>query len=163
MEIDTEYRPDAVERRWSARGSSRVVPGRSGLGQAAVLHGHPPAQRHGNLHIGHVLVYTLHDVVARWRRMQGRDVLWLPGTDHAGIATQAVVERELAAQNLSRHDLGREAFERRVWEWKEIYGGKITEACGAGLLGGLERERFTLDEACRAPCASCSCGCTSAG
>jgi valyl-tRNA synthetase len=107
----------------------------------------PPPNVTGSLHIGHVLVYTLHDIVARWQRMRGHDVLWLPGTDHAGIATQMVVERELAKEELTRHDLGREAFEQRVWQWKETYGGKITQSLRRlGASCDWSRERFTLDE-----------------
>jgi valyl-tRNA synthetase len=106
----------------------------------------PPPNVTGNLHVGHVLVYTLHDIVARWRRMQGRDVLWLPGTDHAGIATQIVVERELAKEGKDRHALGRGAFVERVWEWKRTYGGKIVDALKElGSSCDWSRERFTLD------------------
>jgi len=148
MGIDTEYRPDAVEQRWAAEwvdaGLFRADPASGKRSFCMVI---PPPNVTGSLHIGHVLVYTLHDVVARWRRMQGWDVLWLPGTDHAGIATQAVVERELAREGLTRHDLGREGFERRVWQWKETYGGKITEALRRlGCSVDWSRERFTLDE-----------------
>jgi valyl-tRNA synthetase len=148
MEIEREYRPEAVEERWAAEwvaaGLFRADPASGKRPFCMVI---PPPNVTGNLHIGHVLVYTLHDIVARWRRMQGLDVLWLPGTDHAGIATQAVVERELAREGLSRHDLGREEFERRVWQWKELYGGKITEALRRlGSSVDWSRERFTLDE-----------------
>ncbi|MFO7193465.1 MAG: class I tRNA ligase family protein, partial [Thermocrispum agreste] len=85
----------------------------------------PPPNVTGAMHMGHALDHTLMDALTRRRRMQGYNVLWLPGTDHAGIATQNVVERELANEGLSRHDLGREKFVERVWEWKETYGGKI--------------------------------------
>src|ERR671927_334221 len=79
----------------------------------------PPPNVTGRLHIGHALVNTLQDIIVRWKRMSGFNTLWLPGTDHAGIATQMVVERELAKQGISRFELGREKFIERVWEWKE--------------------------------------------
>ena len=107
----------------------------------------PPPNVTGSLHMGHMLVYTLHDIVVRWKRMLGFNTLWLPGTDHAGIATQNVVERQLAAEGKTRHDLGREAFEKRVWEWKEQSGNTILRQLRR--LGGScdwTRERFTLDE-----------------
>src|SRR5690606_32405276 len=87
----------------------------------------PPPNVTGSLHLGHALNNTLQDVLARHKRLQGYDVLWLPGTDHAGIATQVVVERDLAQRGLSRHDLGREAFVDQVWEWKAKYGARILE------------------------------------
>jgi len=148
MQIDREYQPEKVEARWSEEWISAglsVADPKSGKPPFCMVI--PPPNVTGSLHIGHVLVYTLHDVVARWRRMQGYDVLWLPGTDHAGIATQMVVERQLATEGKSRHDLGREEFERRVWEWKDTYGGKITDALRRlGCTVDWTRERFTLDE-----------------
>jgi valyl-tRNA synthetase len=147
-EIAKEYRPQEVEKRWlEAWESAGLFKADPDSGKPRFCMVIPPPNVTGNLHIGHVLVYTLHDIVARWHRMQGRDVLWLPGTDHAGIATQTVVERSLAAENCSRHDLGREKFVERVWEWKKNYGGKITR--GLRTLGSScdwSRERFTLDE-----------------
>ncbi|MYK88435.1 MAG: class I tRNA ligase family protein, partial [Acidobacteria bacterium] len=99
------------------------------------------------LHIGYALNQPLPDVVARWKRMTGHDVLWLPGTDHAGIATQNVVEKQLAAEGKSRHDLGREAFEARVWEWVAKSRGTITSQMRKlGSSVDWSRERFTLDE-----------------
>ena len=86
----------------------------------------PPPNVTGVLHIGHALNQTLPDVISRWKRMTGHDVLWLPGTDHAGIATQNVVERQLAAEGTDRHAMGREAFEARVWEWAKQSHGTIT-------------------------------------
>ncbi|MCR4420522.1 MAG: valine--tRNA ligase [Clostridia bacterium] len=109
----------------------------------------PPPNVTGSLHLGHALDETLQDILTRWRRMQGYNALWLPGTDHAGIATQARVEEELAKEGLSRHDLGREPFLARVWDWKERYGRRITEQLR--LLGAScdwSRERFTMDEGC---------------
>lgn len=109
----------------------------------------PPPNVTGQLHLGHALDNTLQDILTRWRRMQGYRTLWLPGTDHAGIATQAKVEEALAQEGLSRHDLGREKFLDRVWEWKHLYGGRITQQLS--LMGSScdwSRERFTMDEAC---------------
>lgn len=106
----------------------------------------PPPNVTGSLHMGHALTFTLQDVLIRWRRMQGRDALWQPGTDHAGIATQMVVERLIEAEGLTRQKLGREAFLERVWQWKERSGGEITRQLrrlGASL--DWRRERFTLD------------------
>jgi valyl-tRNA synthetase len=107
----------------------------------------PPPNVTGSLHVGHALNYTLQDTLIRWRRMQGRDALWQPGTDHAGIATQMVVERQLAAKGTSRQALGRDAFLARVWQWKSESGGAITQQLrrlGASL--DWPRERFTMDD-----------------
>ncbi len=107
----------------------------------------PPPNVTGRLHIGHALVNTLQDIVVRWKRMSGFNTLWLPGTDHAGIATQMVVDRELTRQGISRFDLGREAFERKVWEWKESYGNQIVDQLKRlGASADWTRSRFTLDE-----------------
>ncbi|MDD4561833.1 MAG: valine--tRNA ligase [Syntrophomonadaceae bacterium] len=109
----------------------------------------PPPNVTGSLHLGHALDNTLQDILTRWRRMQGYNVLWLPGTDHAGIATQARVEEALAGEGLSKYDLGREKFLERVWEWKHLYGNRITSQLS--LMGSScdwSRERFTMDENC---------------
>ncbi len=107
----------------------------------------PPPNVTGILHIGHALNHTLSDILVRRRRMQGYRTLWLPGMDHAGIATQNVVERELAKEGLSRHDLGREAFVDRVWQWKSEYGGRIlSQMRRLGDSVDWSRERFTLDD-----------------
>src|SRR6185436_11463899 len=101
----------------------------------------------GSLHLGHALTATIQDILARWKRMSGYNVLWLPGTDHAGIATQMVVEREIkATEKKTRHELGRPEFLKRVWAWKERFGARIGEqhqVLGASL--DWSRERFTLD------------------
>ncbi len=107
----------------------------------------PPPNVTGALHMGHALTATVQDLLIRWKKMQGYNALWLPGTDHAGIATQMVVERQLRKEGLSRHDIGREKFLERVWQWKNEYGGRITEQhkrLGASL--DWTRERFTMDE-----------------
>ncbi len=107
----------------------------------------PPPNVTGILHIGHALNHTLSDILVRRRRMQGYRTLWLPGMDHAGIATQNVVERELGKEGLSRHDLGREAFVERVWQWKGEYGGRIlSQMRRLGDSVDWTRERFTMDE-----------------
>jgi len=107
----------------------------------------PPPNITGSLHMGHALNNTLQDILIRFKRMQGFDALWMPGTDHAGIATQNVVERMLAAEKLDRHALGREAFIRRVWQWKEESGGVIIKQLKRlGCSCDWSRERFTMDE-----------------
>ena len=148
MSMEKEYRPEAIEARWAAewveRGLFRAGSDASKRPFCMVI---PPPNVTGNLHMGHVLVYTLHDIVARWRRMQGWDVLWLPGTDHAGIATQMVVERELVREGTDRLTVGRAAFVERVWEWKTLYGSRITgQLKRLGASCDWSRERFTMDE-----------------
>ena len=107
----------------------------------------PPPNVTGMLHMGHALNNTLQDVIIRFKRMQGYNTLWMPGMDHAGIATQNVVEQELAKEGKSRHDLGREKFVARVWEWKEKYGGVIiNQLKRLGCSCDWQRERFTMDE-----------------
>ncbi len=107
----------------------------------------PPPNVTGNLHMGHALNHTIQDILTRYNRMHGRDALWQPGTDHAGIATQMVVERQLAEEKISRHDLGREKFLDRVWEWKEESGGQIVNQLRRlGTTPDWARERFTMDE-----------------
>jgi len=106
----------------------------------------PPPNVTGSLHIGHMLDHTVMDVAVRWHRMNRETTLWLPGTDHAGIATQMVVERQLATEGLTRQKLGREEFERRVWQWKEEYGGRINlQIRREGASVDWSRERFTMD------------------
>jgi valyl-tRNA synthetase len=119
----------------------------------------PPPNITGSLHIGHALTFTVQDILVRWRRMQGRDVLWQPGTDHAGIAGQMVVERLLAEEQTSRQAIGREAFIERVWAWKQESGGTITRQLrrlGASL--DWPRERFTMDEGLSAAVREVFCG-----
>ena len=142
------YAPESVEPRWAKVWEERAVgtPDPESLAPvySMVI---PPPNVTGSLHIGHTLDHTIQDIMARWKRMQGHDVLWLPGTDHAGIATQNVVEKQLAKEGTSRIELGREEFERRVWKWKEEYGGRILQQMRhEGLTVDWTRERFTLDE-----------------
>src|SRR6476469_4434668 len=107
----------------------------------------PPPNVTGRLHIGHALNNTLQDVLARFERMRGKDVLWQPGTDHAGIATQLIVERQLAERQMSRTGLGREKFLEEVWKWKAESGGAIVEQQHRlGASADWDRERFPMDE-----------------
>ncbi|NDD64887.1 MAG: valine--tRNA ligase, partial [Acidobacteria bacterium] len=151
MEIPKAYDPQQAESRWYPIWESRgyFSPELNGDNDNAPVFSMviPPPNVTGYLHMGHALNHTLQDVLARWRRMSGDRVLWLPGTDHAGIATQMVVERQLAAEGVSRQDLGRERFVERVWEWKEHSGGTIQKQMR--MLGesvDWSRERFTMDE-----------------
>ena len=142
------YTPESVEPRWTKvweeRGVGTPDPESLAAVYSMVI---PPPNVTGSLHIGHTLDHTIQDIMARWKRMQGHDVLWLPGTDHAGIATQNVVEKQLAKEGTSRIEVGREEFERRVWKWKEEYGGRILQQMRReGLTVDWTRERFTLDE-----------------
>ena len=107
----------------------------------------PPPNVTGTLHMGHAFNQTIMDALTRWQRMKGANALWLPGTDHAGIATQMVVERQLEANGLSRHDLGREAFVEKVWAWKQISGSTITQQMRRlGASADWRLEYFTMDE-----------------
>ena len=109
----------------------------------------PPPNITGQLHMGHALDNTLQDILIRWRRMQGYDALWLPGTDHASIATEAKIVEAMAAEGITKDDLGREGFLVRAWDWKEKYGGRIIEQLKKmGSSCDWDRERFTLDEGC---------------
>jgi valyl-tRNA synthetase len=146
-EFPKVYTPQQVEQRWAAYWVDQRLfvadPHGTGPVFSIVL---PPPNVTGSIHIGHMLEHTQIDILVRWRRMSGYRVLWLPGTDHAGIATQVVVERELARQGLSRQQLGREEFERRVWQWKQLYGSRIREQMiRLGASCDWSRERFTLD------------------
>ena len=144
------YEPGQVEHKWYRFWKENNYFAPSGNTERPVFSiVMPPPNVTGTLHLGHALDNTLQDILTRWRRMQGYNTLWLPGTDHAGIATQAKVEEALAQEGLSRYDLGREKFVERVWEWKHLYGSRITEQLS--LLGSScdwSRERFTMDEGC---------------
>ncbi len=147
MELSKTFDPKIAERwyeRWVELGYFKADPARPGPVFSIVI---PPPNVTGQLHLGHALNVTLQDIIVRARRMQGFNTLWVPGTDHAGIATQNVVEREIAKENTNRHQLGREAFERRVWQWRETYGGRILHQLRMlGASCDWSRERFTLDE-----------------
>jgi valyl-tRNA synthetase len=147
-ELSTAYQPAEIERRWyqewERQGLFAARPNKDKKPYTIVI---PPPNVTGALHMGHAFEHTLQDAFVRRARMQGFEALWLPGTDHAGIATQNVVERELTKEGLTRHDLGREAFVERVWEWKAKYGGRILEQMKRlGDSCDWDRERFTMDE-----------------
>src|ERR671931_96012 len=146
-EMSPAYDPADVEGRWYAewvrRGYFHATPNSVKEPFCIVL---PPPNVTGSLHIGHAFQQLLQDIVIRRKRMQGFEALWLPGTDHAGIATQVVVERELAKEGVDRRAIGREAFVERVWRWKEQYGGRIVEQMQAmGNSCDWDRLRFTMD------------------
>ena len=148
QELPKAYESRNVEARWSARWEAEktFTPDLDAPGEpySIVM---PPPNVTGALHIGHALNHTLQDVLCRHARQLGKKVLWLPGTDHAGIATQNVVERALAAEGKTRHDLGREAFVERVWQWKRDYSHRILDQIrGLGDSVDWTRERFTMDE-----------------
>jgi len=146
-DLPTTYDPSSVEARAYQRWVDADVFRARGDGRPAFTIVIPPPNVTGSLHIGHAFGHTLMDALVRRKRMQGYDALWLPGMDHAGIATQNVVERELAGEGLSRHDLGREAFVERVWQWKAEYGGRILgQMRRLGDSVDWSRERFTMDE-----------------
>ena len=107
----------------------------------------PPPNVTGSLHMGHALTFTIQDILIRYHRMKGKEVLWQAGTDHAGIATQMVVEKKLAQKNINRTDLSRDQFIKKVWEWKKESGGKINNQLRRlGASADWSRERFTMDE-----------------
>ena len=124
--LDPQYDPKAAENRWYAfwleKNYFHGTPDENKKAYSIVI---PPPNVTGSLHMGHALNNTLQDILARWKRMNGYSVCWMPGTDHAGIATQNVVERQLAAEGLTREELGREEFVKRVWGWKKESGGTI--------------------------------------
>src|SRR5579863_2688221 len=125
-EITKSYEPRDVERRWYAAWlDAGAFAGRPEAGKQPYTIAIPPPNVTGVLTMGHVLNNAIQDILIRRARLEGRAALWIPGTDHAGIATQTVVERELRSQKLSRHHLGREAFVERVWTWREEKGGII--------------------------------------
>ncbi len=149
-DIPTVYDPHAVEEKWyqywldNGCFTPEIDPEKQPY--TIVI---PPPNVTGALHMGHALDNTIQDVLIRYHRMKGNPTLWLPGTDHAGIATQARVEAELAKEGLSRWDLGREKFLEKVWEWKHQYGGRIiTQLQRLGASCDFTRERFTMDEGC---------------
>jgi len=144
--MDKTYQPHAIEtalyQNWEAKGY--FAPQGSGEPYTIMI---PPPNVTGSLHMGHGFNNSIMDALIRFRRMQGRNTLWQPGTDHAGIATQMVVERQLAADGIGRHDLGREKFLEKVWEWKEQSGGTITRQIRRlGSSVDWSRERFTMDD-----------------
>ncbi len=148
VEMPTTYDPSSAERKWYdawLKGGYFKAGQRPDAPKYTIVI--PPPNVTGMLHIGHALDFTLQDILIRFKRMQGFDALWLPGTDHAGIATQTKVEQKLREEGKSRYDLGREAFLEKVWEWKELYADTIrSQWAKMGLSLDYSRERFTLDE-----------------
>ncbi len=147
MILEKAFRPEAYEPRigklWDEAGIFRADPASGKPPFSLVI---PPPNVTGTLHIGHALDYTLQDILVRWHRMRGEDACWVPGSDHAGIATQMVVERHLREQGTSRHELGREKFLEKVWEWKQVYRDRIMATLRRlGCSCDWSRERFTLD------------------
>ena len=147
-ELPKQYESTEVEDRlyawWEKSGFFHATPNEAKKPFTIVI---PPPNVTGRLHMGHALNNTLQDILVRYRRMTGRETLWMPGTDHAGIATQNVVERAIGEEGLHREDLGREKFIDRVWEWKKEYGGTIVHQLRKlGCSCDWQRERFTMDE-----------------
>ena len=147
-ELSTKYNPQAIEAgkydQWLERGVFKPSEDPEAEPYSIVI---PPPNVTGKLHLGHAWDVTLQDMIIRQKRMQGFDTLWLPGMDHAGIATQAKVEEKLRGQDLSRYDLGREKFLEQTWAWKEEYAGHIRQQWAKmGISVDYSRERFTLDE-----------------
>jgi valyl-tRNA synthetase len=146
--MESLYRPEGVEERWQKtwEEEGHYEAHADAPGETFVI-AHPPPNVTGELHMGHALQLALADALVRWRRMQGYNTLFQPGYDHAGISTQNAVEKDLARQGTSRQELGREAFEARVWEWLRLYGRTImTQFRGMGASLDYRRERFTMDE-----------------
>src|SRR5271157_3561166 len=146
--LDKTFNPSEIEPRlyagWEISGAFACDPDSAAVPFTIMI---PPPNVTGSLHMGHALTFTVQDTLIRWRRMQGRDVLWQPGTDHAGIATQMVVERLLEEQGTDRRALGRERFVERVWQWKAESGGTITQQLRRlGASPDWVRERFTMDD-----------------
>ncbi|MBE7549287.1 MAG: valine--tRNA ligase [Candidatus Kuenenia stuttgartiensis] len=147
-DLPSHYSPKEVEykwyRFWEESGFFHSEPSSSKKPYTIVI---PPPNVTGVLHVGHALNNIIQDILIRWKRMQGFNVLWMPGTDHAGIATQNVVERELSSKNIKRQDIGRERFIEEVWKWKQQYGSTIIQQLKKlGSSCDWQRERFTMDE-----------------
>ncbi|HEX7001154.1 MAG TPA: valine--tRNA ligase [Trueperaceae bacterium] len=146
-ELATRYDPADVEGRWAARWASEPFTADPHSGKQAFTIVIPPPNVTGALHLGHAFDNTIIDVLIRYKRMQGYEALFQPGTDHAGIATQVQVERQLKLEGTNRHELGREGFVERVWEWKRQYGGVIIgQLQRLGISAAWDRLRFTMDE-----------------
>src|SRR5580692_4016695 len=147
--LDKTYQPAAMEARryelWERSGAFGAHPDSTKPPCAIMM---PPPNVTGSLHMGHALTFTLQDVLVRYQRMRGRDVLWQPGTDHAGIATEIVVGNQVIAEGGTKSGLGREGFVARVWQWREESGGTITRQLRRlGASADWRRERFTMDPA----------------
>ncbi len=149
-DMPTSYNSGEVESKWYGHWEeNKYFQAQVSLDKDSYCIVMPPPNVTGQLHMGHALDNTLQDILTRWKRMQGYNALWLPGTDHAGIATQARVEEQLSSEGISREELGRERFLERVWEWKDKYGSQITNQLRRlGSSCDWDRERFTMDQGC---------------
>jgi len=152
-ELPKTYDPTAIENRWAEYWVKENLFAQPTPARNKELHGDsfsillPPPNVTGNLHMGHMFEHTESDILARWHRMRGERVLWVPGTDHAGIATQLLVERQVVSEGTTRQKMGREAFEKRVWDWKQHYGGAILgQMKRLGASVDWQREYFTMSE-----------------
>ncbi|MDD4357755.1 MAG: class I tRNA ligase family protein, partial [Smithellaceae bacterium] len=144
--LDKGYDPSNIEKYWYEEWKNKGYFSPKGEGEPFVIV-IPPPNITGKLHMGHALNLTLQDIPVRYNRMKGRDVLWLPGEDHAGIATQNVIEKELKKKGSSKDEIGREEFERITWEWANEYRGHIKEQIECiGCSVDWDRDKFTLDE-----------------
>ncbi len=146
--MEKHFDSQSIETKWYKHweDSGYFKPSQSSTGDSYTIM-IPPPNVTGSLHMGHAFQDTIMDTLIRYHRMKGDETLWQPGTDHAGIATQMVVERQLAAQGITRHDIGREAFTKKIWEWKEESGGTITQQLRRlGASPDWSRERFTMDD-----------------
>ena len=149
-ELDKNYNPSEIEGRiyekWLEHKYFHAEPDRSKKPFTIVM---PPPNITGQLHMGHALDNTLQDILIRFKRMQGYEALWVPGTDHASIATEVKVVEAIAKEGLTKESLGREKFLERVWDWKKEYGGRIvSQLKKMGSSADWDRERFTMDEGC---------------
>ncbi|MCL2641891.1 MAG: class I tRNA ligase family protein, partial [Phycisphaerales bacterium] len=151
IDLPPQYNPQSVEsaiyKKWLDSKAFHAEPDGRENKYSMVI---PPPNVTGALHLGHAINGTIQDILARYHRMRGDNTLWMPGIDHAGIATQAVVEKTIfEKEKKSRHDLGREELVRRIWEWKEQFGARIlTQLQSIGASCDWDRTRFTLDETC---------------
>ena len=149
QELSKSFNPNEIEEKWykywESKGYYAMGSDLKKTRSFSILL--PPPNVTGTLHMGHGFNQTLMDTLSRYHRMSGANTLWQPGTDHAGIATQIVVERQLDQEGISRHELGREEFIKKVWDWKAFSGGKITQQMRRlGTSPDWSRERFTMDE-----------------
>ncbi|USO01610.1 MAG: valine--tRNA ligase [Alphaproteobacteria bacterium] len=146
--LDKTYNPRNLENKWiAAWDESGLTAGNTASGKKPYVIMMPPPNVTGSLHMGHALNYTLQDIMIRYKRLKGMDAFWQPGMDHAGIATQMIVERQLAEEKRTRHDLGRDAFIARVWEWRAESGNRIfDQQRRLGITPDWKRARFTMDE-----------------
>ena len=159
--MEKVYSPSQIEDRiyekWESSGAFKPVIDPAKKPFTIVM---PPPNITGQLHIGHALDEMPQDVLIRYHRMKGDPTLWVPGTDHAAIATEVKVVESLAKEGLTKYDIGREKFLERTWEWKKEYGGRIVRQLRKlGVSCDWSRERFTMDEGLSGPCVKPSCAC----